>query len=324
MTAPRDSIRLSVVIPVRNGADTIGDQLAALAAQEWSEPWEVIVADNGSTDETRACVEAFAPRLAIRVVDAGGQPGVAFARNTGVDQAAGDLLLFCDADDRVAPGWVAALGDALAEHHAVAGRLDSDSLNPSWLAAVRGRPQQNGLTRFGDRLPYAAAGNFGIRRALHEAIGGFDQTARIIAEDTDYSWRIQKAGRTIAFEPRAVVAYRLRPGFSAVFRQARLYGESYVGLYVKHRDDFPRQRFPLVAGAASWLGLLRHAPIPPTRPRLASFAWQLGWRAGMLQGSIRQRVALLSVRGLPFPEDRAHPGDVSAVDEERASARTGA
>lgn len=49
--------RLSVIIPCLNAADTIGKQLEALARQEWSEPWEVVILDNGSTDETLAVAE---------------------------------------------------------------------------------------------------------------------------------------------------------------------------------------------------------------------------------------------------------------------------
>ncbi|MFA7097562.1 MAG: glycosyltransferase, partial [Gammaproteobacteria bacterium] len=66
-----EPVKLSVIIPCLNAERTIGEQLAALAGQRWPERWEVIVADNGSTDGTLAVVRSFADRLpGLRVVDA--------------------------------------------------------------------------------------------------------------------------------------------------------------------------------------------------------------------------------------------------------------
>jgi GT2 family glycosyltransferase len=297
-----DKVRLSVVIAALDAGETIGNQLAALASQRWSQPWEVVVADNGSSDRTRDVVESFRGRLpALRIVDARERPGVAFARNRGVEAAAGDLLAFCDADDEVAAGWVGAIGDGLAQNAVVAGRIDTDSLNPPWLATLRGHPQAEGLMPFGDQPPFAGGGNLGVRREVHDAIGGFDEDFGLLAEDTDYCWRIQAAGWTLRFEPGAVVAYRLRPELSAIFRQARTYASGYVALYAKYRSAFPRQRHPWISGLASWLGVVRHLPLRPTRRNLGHFAWHLGWKVGMLEASAHYRVPVFSVRGLPFP-----------------------
>lgn len=109
--AAQHEVKLSVIIPCLNAERTIGEQLAALAAQRWSERWEVIVADNGSTDGTLEVVRRFAGRLPeLRVVDASQRRGSGYARNRGAAVARGEWLAFCDADDVVAPGWVAAMG----------------------------------------------------------------------------------------------------------------------------------------------------------------------------------------------------------------------
>src|SRR5215204_14430 len=106
---------LTVVIPALDAADEIAGQLDALAAQEWDEPWEVVVADNGSTDGTRAVVERYAGRLpGLRVVDASEPAGQAHALNSGVESAGAEAVAFCDTDDEAAPGWVAAMGEALS------------------------------------------------------------------------------------------------------------------------------------------------------------------------------------------------------------------
>lgn len=296
-------VRLSVVIPSRNGVGTLGAQLERLAEQEWYEPWEVIVADNGSTDGTPALVERFRERLpGLRLVDASDQVGINHARNAGARAARGELLAFCDDDDEVGPGWVAAIGSALLRHQFVGGRLDSDTLNEPWMVAIRGRPQVDGPVPFDGQPSYTIGSNFGIRRSLHERIGGFDETFIGGAEDADYSWRAQRAGATLHFEPRAVVAYRLKADLRATFRQARSYGVGYVSLYARHRvHGLPEPKRVWLYGALSWAGIVRYFPRSTSKVALGRFLWQLGWKLGMLEGSIRNRVVLLSARGLPTP-----------------------
>src|SRR5688500_9296124 len=100
-------MRASVVVPVRDGAATIGEQLAALAQQDFPGSWEVVVADNGSRDGTADVVRSFRDRLpGLRLVDASARPGASHARNAGAAAATGEVLAFCDADDVVDPGWL--------------------------------------------------------------------------------------------------------------------------------------------------------------------------------------------------------------------------
>ena len=80
---------LSVIIPARDAGATIGTQLEALAAQQWPGRWEVIVADNGSRDDTVARAEAWRDRLpGLRVIDASSVPGASHARNVAAELAA--------------------------------------------------------------------------------------------------------------------------------------------------------------------------------------------------------------------------------------------
>src|SRR4030066_1864890 len=110
-------MKLSVIIPAFNAAGTIAQQLESLATQRWSEPWEVIVANNRSTDNTVEIVNSFRGRIPnLCVIDAPERPGGAYAINIGGRSARGEPLAFCDADDIVCDGWVAAMGDARARH----------------------------------------------------------------------------------------------------------------------------------------------------------------------------------------------------------------
>src|SRR3954469_11490340 len=100
----------SVVIPARDAAPTLGRVLDALAAQEPA-PLEVIVVDDGSTDETAA----VAAQRGARVLSTGGGLFAGGARNLGWQEARGDAVVFLDADVVPAPGWGAGVARALAD-----------------------------------------------------------------------------------------------------------------------------------------------------------------------------------------------------------------
>lgn len=96
----------TVIIPVYNGAAFIEKQLQALAAQQTNRSFEVVVSDNGSTDNTVALVEAFNAPYPLRCVDSSNIKGPANARNVGAREARGKILVYCDSDDYVETGWL--------------------------------------------------------------------------------------------------------------------------------------------------------------------------------------------------------------------------
>ncbi len=290
MTSARP-LKLSVVVPCLNAAATLAEQLEALAGQEYAGEWEVIVADNGSTDGSREIVERFKDRIPrLRLVDASDRRGQAHARNAGAAAATGEAFLFCDADDVVAPGWLAAMGRALAGHGFVACRYDNEKLNPTWVQRTHLNPQKDGLTAYSypDYLPHAGGGGLGVRREVHEAVGGFDESMPAL-EDTDYCWRIQRAGTPLTFVPDAVVYIRHRHDLGSVFRQGVSYGEHNVLIYKKYRP-LGMPRLGWMPGAARWAKLLLRSPLALTRERRAPWLWQLGWRVGRLKGCFKYRV----------------------------------
>lgn len=289
---PDVDLRFSVVIPCRDAADTLGEQLTALAEQRWDGAWEVIVADNGSTDRSAELARSFADRLpALRVVDTGTPAGPGAARNAGAAAARGRDLLFCDADDRVGAGWLAALAEALDRHELVACRYETSRLNAP--ENRRSHPQEEGLNpyTYPPYLTHAGGGGLGVRRALHEELGGFDEDLPAL-EDTDYCWRAQLAGHELAFAGDAVVHIRFRGGLAANVRQLYRYGRYNVLIYTRYRQrGMPR----LGPGP----GLLRWAKLLVTTPYLflprRRTAWmsQLGWRLGRLDGCLRYRTLAL-------------------------------
>ena len=281
---------ISVVLPVRNGLPWLDEQLEALVAQKCDEPWEVVVADNGSSDGSVAAARSWADRCgAVRVVDASAPVGPSAARNIGVTSARGDLLAFCDADDIVQAGWLSALVVGLTDADVVAGTFDMASLNGS---DDDDDPTPAATSQLGF-LPAGLAANLGVRRGALESVGGFDETMHV-GEDVDLCWRLQLDGFRFAVAPEAVVAKRERPGLGPLFRRALAYGRSGPTLYRRYRARGARR--DLAGSAKSWGWLV------VTLPRLGRADLRRRWvraagvRLGRLVGSVT-RARLLPLTG---------------------------
>ena len=94
--------KVSIVLPVFNGAETIGAVLRSIVAQ--TEPdWELLVLDDGSTDESVAVVEGFQDSR-VRVISDGTNKRTGFRRNQGTDLSASPYIAIADADDLWLPG----------------------------------------------------------------------------------------------------------------------------------------------------------------------------------------------------------------------------
>ncbi len=292
---PAGEVDLSVVIPALNAASTIGDQLESLAEQDWTGSWEVIVVDNGSTDDTVAVVERFTDRLPhLRVVSANERSRIPYARNRGVEVARGRLIAFCDADDQVSPGWLSAIASGLERYGAVATPRDHERLNERWVRESRDPPTPDGLHRnwYPPYLPHTGTGGMGVRRELHEAIGGFDESFSS-CEDNDYCFRLQLRGVELGHVNGAVYHYRFKDAIGAIFRQAYWYSEQNARVQRMYRTpDAERPRrwtWPVKNVPA----LLKALPGIVRKGGRARFAWMLGWELGRLRGSIRHRVFAL-------------------------------
>jgi GT2 family glycosyltransferase len=277
---------LSLVIPVRDGEAHLPALLASLASQGFHGDWEVIVADNGSTDRSLAVVESFAARLpTVQVVDASQRAGGAFARNVGAAAARGDLLLFVDQDDVVDQHYVQHMHAALQKHPIVAASMEYSSLNPGWVGESRTDGQVDGLAVFYGFLPAAAGTSLGIRRSLFVSLVGFD-SGMGLADDVDLCWRAQLAGEALAFVPDAVLHYRYRTDLSAIFRQAFHYATHVPGLYDRYRAHGMCRR-PLLTGLHVHLYPFVRLVTARDRAGLAVAVRLLGREAGLLLGMAR-------------------------------------
>jgi glycosyltransferase involved in cell wall biosynthesis len=282
--APEATPTLSVVIPAHDAAATLPAQLDALIAQTWAEPWEIVVVDNRSSDDTSRVAESYATRAPrIRLVRADARAGVAYCRNVGVQAARAEAIAMCDADDVVAPGWVEAMGRALAEHELVTGPLDVETLNPEWVAGTRGMAIADGPGDFGG-IVFAHSCNLGLRRGLADRCGPFDESLPA-GEDIDWSFRAGRSGAPVTYVDGARVRYRYRTTPAGLWRQARTYGRIRPRLVRRFR----------AAGAApapapawrGWLWMLRNLGQLRTRAGRARWIWVAGGQVGRLEATLR-------------------------------------
>jgi glycosyltransferase involved in cell wall biosynthesis len=286
-------MKLSVIIPCFNGGETLGTQLEALAAQEWNEPWEVIFSNNNSTDDSLDIARSYQGRLNLRIVDASARQGQPFALNEGIKAATGRSVALCDADDEVGSGWLPAIGKALEEHEFVASRFDVEKLNSARMKASRKNLQSTGVQQFKypEYLQHAAGGSLGVRKCLHEAVGGFDEDFPYL-HDTDFCWKIQRLGVRLMFVPDAVVHYRLRDTQWEMYRQGRNYGEYSVLLYKRYRD-LGMSGLTLKRGVKGWYRMLKNLRFLRDEEVRIKLIREFGWRTGRLRGCIKYRTLAL-------------------------------
>lgn len=236
-----DEPAVSVVIAAYNASATIAEQLAALSRQDVPFSFEVLVCDNGSTDDTAAVARSWANRLpGLVVIDASARRGPGAARNIGVSQARGRHIAFCDADDVVADDWLAELYSTLQTAEFVAARIEHRRLNPQYPDYLQGAEGMMFTIKPLTQYPMVGAGHMAVHKGVFDEVGGFDESMRT-AEDLDLSWRIQLAGHPLVGNPRAVVHIRIRPTLRGVFLQAYGYGSAHRMLHHKYARVFAAQ-----------------------------------------------------------------------------------
>ncbi len=284
---------VSVIIPVYNGVRTIGEQLDALRGQDYSDDWEIIVVNNCSTDNTVNLIQTYQQSMPhLRLVHALQKRNRAYARNVGTQAAHGDVFLFCDADDVVAPGWVSAMVKGLENHDLAAGRLEVGRLNSSsnWKRSEVPNGAKQPILGF---LPYVVSANLGVSRRAFESVHGFSEVFTR-SQDVDFTWRLQIHGYFIKDIPEAIVYYRYRDTFWQSFKQTVKFADAHVLLY-KHFACYGMPRSPVKEAGQRYLWLAKKAKCLLGRSPQAKMKWlyqfELSW--GRLLGSIRYRTLYL-------------------------------
>jgi hypothetical protein len=240
---------VSVVMPFGGSSAEAEAALATLQGLGTGPEDELILADNSG-------VGIASER--VRVVPAAGERSPSHARNVGAEQASRDWILFLDADcrptaDLIDRYFVQPVGDQVG---ALAGEVVPASDGEAGLAARYGAArsflgQEAHLAH--PYLPRAVAANLLVRREAFDDVGGFFEGVRA-AEDTDFSWRLQRAGWRLEGRPEARVEHRYRTTIDGLRRQWRGYAAGRAWLGRRYVDFEPQ---PAVRRA---LGRLRRRP----------------------------------------------------------------
>ena len=229
---------VSVVVCAYNAADTIDDCLTALAEVQYPR-FEIIVVDDGSTDDTALRVHRHSRAQLIQTPNS----GLSTARNVGLDAASGDVVAYVDADVRVDPLWLMHLVQPFVTSTAVAaGGPNVAPSDDGWFSQCVARaPGAPSHVMFDDRQAEHIPGcNFAARREALLAIGGFDPIFLRAGDDVDVCWRLQDRGGWIAFAPSALVWHHHRSRLIAYWRQQVGYGEGEAWLRLRHGHRFSR------------------------------------------------------------------------------------
>lgn len=282
----------TVIVPVHNAGAVLDEQLEALANQRFSGNWEVLIVDNGSTDDSVQRVRDWMGRVpGLRVVHAAERASAGYARNVGMEAARGDLLMFCDADDVADPNWVAQMVLAAPRADILGGRLEFNLLNDPVVKAWYKKTE--GLFLVFGSMPCPSTANCAVWADVIHATGRWPEFDGAAGEDTHFAVSAQLAGYSVGYVESAVMHYRFRPTLRAMARQQYHYARSFPLLYRAFRGRGARRRSPLIA-LKVWLvtlgelpDLFRSAETRGAWIRRAARLW------GRLAGSVRYRVFFL-------------------------------
>ena len=251
-----ETTSLSVIIPVRNGEVMIGMCLESLASQSRA-PDEIIVVDNGSTDQTVLRVKEWAvthTKITLSLVMEK-KLGPSAARNRGVKAAKGKIVAFLDSDCIAPTDWLQRIAEEIHngadavggpyQTHSSASAIEKYAAM-SWF--VSGENQA-----FHFHHPFISrfllGGNMALLRRHLEEVGGFDETLRA-GEDLDLSFRLAKNGLSLKYVPQLAVIHQIQSHFSKRVRRAFSHGT--LQSKIAQRDFYRRLTFSVSGRSWQW------------------------------------------------------------------------
>jgi GT2 family glycosyltransferase len=276
---------VSFIIPVRDDAARLKRCLGSITRDDMAGLSEILVVDNGSTDDSIAVSRAEGAR--VIVVPEG---RVARLRNEGSSAARGDLLAFVDADHELGAGWLsAALETMQPPDVGAAGALYLAPRDGTWVQRMYGALRGRTVGR--SEAHWLGSGNLIVRRKAFEALGGFDVTLES-CEDVDLCERLRGAGWRLLADERLISIHHGDPAsLTKLFRAERWRGRDNLTITLRHGltlRDVPSVVVPVVIALSAGVAACAAIAVP--------FA---GGRAVVvLAGSVGAILAFCGLRGL--------------------------
>ena len=294
------NIAVSLVLCTRNRARQLSDCLGRIACLNSSSAWELVIVDNGSSDETRQILFEFAANVTFPVkVLYEPKPGKSRGLNKAIAASAGDIFAFIDDDCYVAPSHIDRVVEVFLDSKIgfAGGRVElwdptDHPMSIRTSSDLEFYPPRNYIE--GGLILGA---NMMFRRSVLNAIGGFDTDfgpgTPLIAEDTDIQSRASFAGWCGLYTPNVVVAHHHGRKAKDASDLARRYCNGLGALKLKFLLDRDTRSHFLKACYWYVLGIMRR------RYPVKSLLWQLEGAARYLSIRLRRGTAGLGRRGAP-------------------------
>lgn len=206
---------LSVIVCTRNRSEEIAECLPGLAEQaKLFSDVEIIIVDNGSTDNTKEIVEQLSASLEykFRYIY---EPiaGLCQARNRGGNDASGNILAYIDDDERIGQNWISQICAFFRNN-------TFDSLGGKIEVNIEGKPPLHisnemmwffGQSSLGEKAKvltypqYPQGGNFAVKKSAFQAIGGFDTNLKLYGDETEFFKRFSEQGFSMYYDPKVLV-----------------------------------------------------------------------------------------------------------------------
>jgi glycosyltransferase involved in cell wall biosynthesis len=191
---------VSCVVPVHNGRRYLAETLRSILGQTHP-PLEVIVVDNGSTDDSAAIARSFGPPVTVIEQENRGPPG---GRNRGIRAASGDYLAFCDSDDLFHPEKLARqVARFTARPELELSLCTAECFWESGLEEERARYERHGRTR-----ATHAFGNLVARRDVFDRVGMLDESL-VFGDQIDWFTRVAEAKLVVELLPDVLMLRRM-------------------------------------------------------------------------------------------------------------------
>lgn len=231
-------IKISVVIPAFNCEETINRTLSSLVQQNYDEPYEIIVVNDGSSDRTAeyvlTCMNTCEDAR-IRLFNQEHR-GPAAARNAGIRNSQGELVLFIDSDCMANPDWIRSMTKHFIDKH-VAGvggtykTWNKESLVARYVGYDIGYRHRS----MGYYIDFIGSYSAAFRKSILVEVGQFDEFfTSADAEDNDLSYKIRKRGYKLVYEPEGWVWHK-HPSVLLLFLKKQFRRATWrIPLYKRH------------------------------------------------------------------------------------------
>lgn len=269
--------KVSVIVPVKNGAAYIKELLDSLMQVEYEkDKLEIIVVDGNSTDDTREMVSQYPVKLLLEE-----RPGLNAARNTGIKNSQGEIIAFTDADCIIPKNWISRIidnfqnpqvgcvgGNVIGYYDSFLSHYSDESLIP--VMRIFGRREI--LDHVKPPQKYPAGCNMAFRQDAIKKAGLFDEGIKYGFDEDELVERICKSGYNMVLDPNVVVKHKHRPLLRELLKQNFSYGRG-LGLMLRKtgiKSAFPKWVLLCIVGFLTWsliiLTLAMHALLTNSFP----------------------------------------------------------